>query len=478
MGVFEELEAIILANHPECKDVATALAKVGESPSLSVAILEDGIITSRCYSTVGDTTDTIFQAASISKPINGLVVMKLIEQGKFGVESTIKELLPKDVLDILVQGSPASQRPLVEGITIKQLMSHTAGLTVHGFLGYSSEARLPTVKEILSGTFPANSTRIRMGSLPGHSHSYSGGGITVLQLIVEAVTGKDYSDAAQELVLTPLGMTRSHFGKLPPTEKNAARAYYTENTTADSDHHLFQELAAAGLWTTPEDLLKAVSGVQKSLRGEEGALLTKETTKLMLTEVAGGMALSWARRGPVSFGHNGSNEPGFQSAMLGYGGIDGEKTEESVPDNLPENCGFAIMVNGTSHNGYWKVAQTIANIKNWPIKSNGYLASIPPFRPLDDGKIGEEWKSWLGAWQDEKGAGKEYRVEEGEGGKPVLFYDGVGPIAILKTYEEKKFELEALEMILELEEKEGDKTIKATSNMSNEAVVLKRVVAK
>ncbi|KAJ3472165.1 hypothetical protein NLG97_g11229 [Lecanicillium saksenae] len=181
MAIFDDIEALILANSPGHESVPAALASIGCSPSISVAVLEDGKITSRCYSTVGDDSETLFQACSISKPINALATMKLIDQGHLTLESTVGELLQKELLDILVQGSPAAQRPIIEAITIKQLMSHTAGLTVHGFVGYSNLDKVPAAKDILAGTFPANSSRIRLGALPGHSHSYSGGGITILQ---------------------------------------------------------------------------------------------------------------------------------------------------------------------------------------------------------------------------------------------------------------------------------------------------------
>ncbi len=474
MTIFDDIEALILANCPGHKDVPAAFASVGCSPSISIAVLEGGVITSRCYSTVGNDTETLFQAASISKPVNALAVMKLIEQGRFTLDSTVRALLPKVLLDILVEGSPPSQRPIVEGITVKQLLSHTAGLTVHGFAGYSHTDRVPSAKEILAGAHPSNSPRIRVAALPGHSHSYSGGGITLLQWILEAVTGQDYPTLMRELVLEPLGMTRSTFGALPEGERNVASAYYTQHTKADVDHHVQPEKAAAGLWTTPTDLLKAAMGVQKSLQGAEGSLLKKETAELMLTKVAGDMALSWVRPDASTFHHNGSNEPGFMSQLYAYAKMDG--SEEKVP----ENCGFAIMLNGGTEPVFtagWKVALAIAALKKWPLTTSAsYLAAIQPFRPIDDGAMGEGWKAWKGEWAA-KEQGQRYTLGESEKGKPVLFYGGVGPIALLRTAEDSRFELEGLEMNVVLEEKEGVKTISVKSGLSGDAIELKTVEA-
>ncbi len=481
MAIFDDIEALILANYPGYKDVAAALASAGCSPSMSVAILEDGFITPRCYSTVGNDTETLFQACSISKPINALATMKLIEQGRFTLDSTVGTLLPEGLLSLLVQGSPASQRPIVEGITVKQLMSHTAGLTVHGFGGYSRPDRVPSAREILTGASPSNSPRIRVAALPGHSQSYSGGGITLLQWILETVTGQDYPALMQALVLGPLGMTRSTFGPLPATETNVAAAYYTPYTKADVDHHIQPELAAAGLWTTPTDLLKAAIGVQKSLQGAAGSLLKKETAELMLTKVSDSMALSWVRPDGCTVNHNGSNEPGFLSQLYAYAKMDdGDDNEKDVP----ENCGFAIMLNGGTQPVFtagWKVGLAIAAMKKWPLTTGAsYLKDIAPFRPIDDGEMGEAWKVWKGEWAaadtTQQGT-KRYTLGESAEGKPVLFFGGVGPIALLRTVDDALFELEGLEMSATLEDKEGVKTISVKSGLSADAVKLEAVAA-
>lgn len=474
MAIFDDVEALILANHPGHEDVSAALASIGCSPSISIAILEDGVITSRCYSTIGNDTETLFQAASISKPVNALAVMRLIEQGKFTLDSTVGALLPKELLDVLAEGSPPSQRPIVEGITVKQLLSHTAGLTVHGFAGYSQADKVPRAKEILAGTYPSNSLRIRVAALPGHSHSYSGGGITLLQWILEAVTGQDYPALMRELVLEPLGMTRSTFGALPDGETNVASAYCTQFTKADADHHVQPEQAAAGLWTTPTDLLKVALGVQKSLQGRDGALLKKETAEMMLTKVAGDMALSWARPDTSTFHHNGSNEPGFLSELYAYAKMDGSE------EDVPEDCGFAIMLNGGRGPVFaagWKVALAITALKKWPLTTSvSFLKAVQPFRPIDDGKMGDEWKAWKGEWAA-KEQDQRYTLGESEKGKPVLFYGGMGPISLLRTAEDSRFELEGLEMSVVLEEKDGVKAISVKSGLSGNAIEFKAVEA-
>ncbi|KAK2589639.1 hypothetical protein QQS21_012679 [Conoideocrella luteorostrata] len=288
--------------------------------------------------------------------------MRLIDEGRFTLGSTIAELLMKDDLTVLLEDSPNNHISMIEKITVKQLMSHTAGLSQGHFLGYSTAAdsSIPPSRQILRGRHPANTMRTRLESLPGQVFAYSGGGITVLQIILETVTGKDFASIIQELVLEPLGMTRSRFGALPQTEKNVADAHYTGYTRCEDGHRVLPEQAAASLWKTPSDLLKVVQAIQKSLDGPDG-FLRRDTAKQMLTEVQFGMALSWfvPGRTKITFKHGGVNDPGFRCILIGYADLSsgGER-------DVPNNCGMAIMTNSAmGDTAVWMVAQAIAHLK-------------------------------------------------------------------------------------------------------------------
>jgi CubicO group peptidase (beta-lactamase class C family) len=139
--------------------------------------------------------------------------------------------------------------------------------------------------------------------------SYSGGGITVLQLVLETVAGESFPSIVQKFVFEPLGMNRS-FYSLPDNETNIAQAYYTGYTACEDRWRSNPEQAAAGLWTTPSEILKVVRALQESLVGnKEGNFLEKEIAQQMLIEVSDGMALTWyAPKDPgLGFGHPGSN---------------------------------------------------------------------------------------------------------------------------------------------------------------------------
>lgn len=387
MAIFDEFEALILGNFPHHNSVAACLAELG-CPSASVAIVDDGILSARCYSVVGDNIDTKFQACSISKAINALAVMKLVDDGRLKLSSTLREVLPRNYLDIVAEGSPVGQQPLVEAITVKQLLSHTAGLTPSSFPGYPGTNTIPSMSEILAGAVPANTVRFRMGSLPGHKYSYAGSGTVLLQLILEAVVGKEYRELMRELVLQPLGMASSFYSPLPASENNAAKVHWNGHMRTPAEHHHFPELAAAGLWSTPADLLRAIHDVQCSLSGD-GGLLRQATAREMIKEVDGHMGLGWETfdEDKVAFGHSGGNEPGYLCHAAGYA-KQGDK-------EVPRKSGIAVMTN--SDGGYSALCQVfsaIAGLKGWP--NPGYsFTKVELGHPTEE--AGETWKEWKGA---------------------------------------------------------------------------------
>lgn len=453
---FKRLERLLLANTGSSSP-AEALVHLG-TPSTSIAVLDNGVIESVCHSSVGDNEETVFQACSISKPITALAIMRLIEDGHFTLESTISQLLPADVLDILTQGSPPSQKTMVEQITVEQLMSHTAGLSVHGFGGYSSSDKVPSTKDILLGRAPANSLRVKLDLLPGLTFSYSGGGITVLEIILETVIGKPFPQIMHDVVLEPLGMSRSSYGPLPDGEKNAASAYFTGHVKADVPHHIQPELAAAGLWTTPTDLLKAVHAVQKSLKGD--GFLKQATVKDMLTKRKGNVGLSWfISHDNTDFSHAGSNNPGFRCVTAGFAKLGDQ--------SIPEDCGYAVMTNsaeGTVILG--KVGPALCYLNQWPLAP--VIGSKVQETPLydDEAAFGNLWKDYVCDWKDEDG--NTYQITE-DNGHPAMCFNTSGPIRMIPAAtpgaqspsgDTVLFVLEGSSLLLKLDEKDGQKLVK------------------
>ena len=468
MDIFNKLETIIISQGTTGTSAAEILAELG-TPSVSISVLDHGSIVSKCISTVGDNSETLFQACSISKPIAGMATMKLVQQGKLHLDDKIVNLLPKHVVEAL---DTPQTRVLLRQVTIKHLMSHTSGFSVGGFPGYSNQA--PNAELVLSGKAPANTIHVHLEGLPGYSFSYSGGGITVLQMILQILTGKDFPSLVQELVLGPLGMTRS-FYTLPEGESNIATAHFTGYTPCDSKWHTQPEQAAAGLWTTPTDLLKAVRAMQQSVkRGSKYRFLEQEIAKEMLSEISNGMALTWMapRDSGISFRHQGSNNPGWQCIVLGYADLNlhNSKTNCLIPDeNGWEENGICIMTNSAAGvAAYSKIFHAISYLLQWeeiPDLTNSSTISNVPFCGYD-AEVNEDWVGWRGSWVE----GKNKFVLGGDAeGNPTLSLGVMKVKLIPAVIPRTKYEgegglsinlvLEGLEMMVRLGWKGGERTV-------------------
>ncbi|HEY7640552.1 MAG TPA: serine hydrolase domain-containing protein [Steroidobacteraceae bacterium] len=290
-------------------------------PAVSIAVINAGRIEwARAYGVTRvegppATTDTLFQAASISKPVSALAVMQLVEAGQLNLDADVNDYLRSWRL-------PLSELVKNEKVTLRRLLSHSAGMTVHGFAGYRTGERLPTLVDVLNGVAPANNPPIRVGSAPGSNWSYSGGGYEVMQQLVEDVTKQPFAQLMAERVLRPLGMTRSTFEQPLPAAamSNVATPYEADGKPVAGGPHVYPELAAAGLWTTPSDLARYVIGVQQAAAGGSGHILSQASVRTMLTNVIAhqGIGPRLGGRAPHEyFTHGGANE-GYRCRMLGY----------------------------------------------------------------------------------------------------------------------------------------------------------------
>ena len=164
---------------------------------------------------------------------------------------------------------PENKFTTTEKVTLRRLLSHTAGLTVHGFPGYDVAEPMPTVVQVLDGARPANTAPIRVDTTPGAIWRYSGGGFTVMQQMMIDVTGQPSRSSCRRRCSGPIGMTSSSFEQPQPSARAAqtATGYYADGSPVRGKWHVYPEMAAAGLWTTPTDLAKFAIEVQETLAG-------------------------------------------------------------------------------------------------------------------------------------------------------------------------------------------------------------------
>lgn len=299
-------------------------------PGLSVAVIKDfRIHWARSYG-VKDletnepvTTDTIFQAGSISKSVAAMVAMKKVEQGKISLDENINNKLTSWKL-------PDNAFTEKKKVTLRNLLSHTAGTTVHGFPGYAVSEKVPSLQQVLDGAPPANTAAVRVDFEPGTRFRYSGGGTTVAQLAIMDIEKKSYAEIARHSVFAPLGMTNSTYSQPLPNDwrKKAATGYQSNGREVEGKIHVYPEMAAAGLWTTPTDLAKFAIEVQLSLVGQSNKILTKESVDTMTKSFIDNVGLGFfiEKHGAARyFGHGGADQ-GFRAELLvnrekGYGAV-------------------------------------------------------------------------------------------------------------------------------------------------------------
>lgn len=262
-------------------------------------------------------TETLFQAASISKPVAAMAVLRAAQDGLFTLDDDINDILTSWQLD---GGELTRDRP----VTPRMLTSHTSGLgDGFGFPGYDPALELPTVVQILDGHDLSNVDVLFMERAPMTLMEYSGGGVTLMQLALSDARGRPFTDIMRDDVLRPIGMDNSTFAQpLPPElDANAARAHSRDGESMGAKWHVYPELAAAGLWTTPTDLARFAIEVQRSARGESNRVLTRPLVQEMLSPVGVGdfaVGFGIAKLGQGwYFSHGGANW-GFRANLLAH----------------------------------------------------------------------------------------------------------------------------------------------------------------
>lgn len=259
------------------------------------------------------TTDTLFQAGSISKPVFAVAVMRLIERGTLNIDT--------DISEYLVGYKVPTYDNQKHKITLRQILSHHAGLNIHGFAGYQQGQKIPTVEQILNGVFPSNHLKLKLIKDPETGFQYSGGGYVLAQKIVTDVCKLNFCDLMNDLVLSPFFMVHSTYSQPLPKDKSneIAFGYNLHNLQLPGGYNIMPELSAAGFWTMPSDLARFGIEIMKALKSES-TFLEKNTAELMTTKAyenspyGVGFSVNQSKKG-LTFGHGGSNF-GYHSNMV------------------------------------------------------------------------------------------------------------------------------------------------------------------
>jgi len=294
-------------------------------PGVSIAVIKDFQVVATYAYGVRDvetgspvTSDTLFQAASISKPVAAMASLKAVQDKRFTLDQDVNTILKSWKIP---DGPFTKERP----VTPRMLMSHTSGTgDGFGFPGYAPATDLPTVAQILDGVQPPSNRRaVRLERPPMVGFKYSGGAVMLQQLALTDAVGRPFEQIAREWVLNPIGMTNSTYEQpLPPDrEKQAARAHDRAGARMGDPWHVYPEQAAAGLWTTPGDLARFAIEVQLALAGRSSRVLSQSMAQEMVAPVGVGpfaVGFQVAKEGEGWYFMHGGSNWGFQCDLIAH----------------------------------------------------------------------------------------------------------------------------------------------------------------
>lgn len=324
-------------------------------PGLSFSLIDDGEIAwTRGYGVKHRGTSdsiratTLFQAASVSKPLVAVAALRMRDAGLVDLDADVETYL--DGYDI-----PDGQQTASDPVTLRHLLSHTAGATPGGFRGYTRQESLPTDIQVVEGTAPANSPRVQIETPPGGRVAYSGGGYTIVEIALQDITGQPFDTLMEEWVLSPAGMKNSTFSQPLPTplESRVAHGHAADGSVVPGGWRVHPEQAAAGLWSTAGDLARFVTELRRAHLGE-GELLERSSASEMLTEVKDDHGIGVVLRGEGenrAFSHSGGNA-GYRAFMILY---------------LDSGDGAVFMVNSDRGMALGReLLRAASAVQNWP----------------------------------------------------------------------------------------------------------------
>lgn len=327
-------------------------------PGIAVAVLKDGkVVEARGFGVLeagGDQPvdgDTVFSVGSVSKMATAALTLKMVEAGLLDLDRNVDDYLTS-------WKTPKSDLAPKTGVTLRMLMSHTAGFNMHGFPDFQPGQELPTAVQTLNGEAPAITGKLHFLFTPGERSKYSGGGITVEQLVISDVAKEAFEEVARKRLFQPAGMTRSTFqNPLPASHGNIARAHdrMGKPTAKPRGWEAMPEMGASGLWTSANDMGKFVALLIKSYQ-KDGGFLKRELALEMMTEVA----TSWHGLGPrlngegrTRYFHHGGSNNSYKAWMEGH---------------LETGDGLVVLTNGANGGGlYGEIRNAVADAYGWEI---------------------------------------------------------------------------------------------------------------
>ena len=315
-------------------------------PGVSIAVISDNIIEWAKGYGVQDakegqpvTTETLFPPASIGKTLTAVATLHYADMGFIDLDHSVNEILVSWKI-------PENEFTAQEDVTLRRLLSHTAGVSQSGFYGYLQGEEIPSLIQILNGESPANNRPIRVDMVPGTQWRYSGGGYQIVEQLLIDVTGKSFPAIMQESILDPADMNSTIYAVELPEELKykTASAHGRWYQPIIGKWLNYPQMGAGAAWTTPTDLAKFTNEIMLSLSGQSNLILSLEMANLMITPLAedipfmGPLSMDWGLGwqlnelgGEQFISHGGDIPEGYQNLLV------------AVPER---GWGIVIMTNG------------------------------------------------------------------------------------------------------------------------------------
>lgn len=251
-------------------------------PAVSVSVVDGAKPSWSEHFGQGVTDQTLFQAGTMSKVFTSIAVLKLVQQGLVDLDTDVNSYLKDWKLGKEIYMKQTK-------ITLRHLLTHTAGIHSTGLKGYNREEQVPGLTDILNGK--GNSPMVSVHYFPGLKFRYSWGGFLVVQKVIEDVTGQSFAGYMSENILEPIGMMNSTYTLTEDMLEKAIPGHDLYGDEVYGGWRNYPELAAAGLWTTAEDVAKFCLEISRILTEDYEGIISKETAEIMLDEYRNGWGL-------------------------------------------------------------------------------------------------------------------------------------------------------------------------------------------
>ncbi|MBC3766335.1 serine hydrolase [Neptunicella marina] len=320
--------------------------------------------------------DTAFSTASISKPVTATLALMLVEQGKLSLDKPINQYLKRWKL---TDNQFTHNKP----VTLRHLLSHTAGTSQGGFADFYLGDDIPTIIESLNGVkLPRYDKPVAVEFTPGSDWNYSGGGYVIVQVALEDISGKPLAQLARQMLFEPLGMRHTTMlqANQPGFLSNVARVHDNQQKIIGTGIPICPQIAPSGMWSTPQDMLKFLVDVQLALAHKKSKVISswvaEQTTSIATLKKVGGWGLGWMRGNGAGniewFSHGGSN--------TGTGG--------QVMASMQHGRAIAIFGNGPNPARIPVINQLVSTI----IKQQGWQQPVPVSSQAAESKMVEQLK--------------------------------------------------------------------------------------